>query len=118
MEKYPVPSGTPLVIHRRAALPKKTPAKKKISPEEQIAKLRRQVKRMAITMAILLLILAAAAFWLIREVLEPNMKPETTKGQNYSTQPTTTTTAPITTTTAPDSTADTTTGPDTTTDGN
>ena len=114
MERYPVPSGTPLVIHRRAAIQKKTVAKKKLSPEELVVKQRRLIKQMALVLALFTLILGVGVFWLVREILEPGVRPEETKGQNYSTQPTITTTVPIITTTTPDSTAEDTTPPDTT----
>ena len=112
MEKYPVPSGTPLVIHRRSAIPKKAPVKKKLSPEEQVVKLRRLIKRLTALLIVFAIIISIGVIWLIREIKEPGRDPETTKGQNYSTQPIVTTTPTITTT--PDPSADNTTPPDTT----
>lgn len=112
MEKYPVPSGTPLVIHRRSAIPKKAPVKKKLSPEEQVVKLRRLVKRLTALLIVFAIIIAIGVTWLIREIREPGRDPEATKGQNYSTQPIITTTPTITTT--PDPSAENTTPPDVT----
>lgn len=113
MEKYPVPSGTPLVIYRRSAVPKKAPVKKKLSPEEQVVKLRRTVKQLTALLVVFAIIIAVGVAWLIREIKEPGRDPEATKGQNYSTQPTVTTT-PTPTTTPPDTSAEDTTPPDTT----
>lgn len=98
MERYPVPSGTPLVIHKRIALPKKAPVKKKLSPEEQVVKLKRLIKQMAALLVVFAIIIGIGVAWLIREIREPDQNPEATKGQNYSTQPTATTTPTITTT--------------------
>lgn len=117
MERYPVPSGTPLVIHRRSAIPKKAPVKKKLSPEEQVIKLKRLVKQMAVLLVVFALIIGFGLAWLIREIREPGQDPEATKGQNYSTQPIVTTTPPGTTplgTTAEDTTPPDTTVEDTT----
>ncbi len=104
MEHYPVPSGTPLVIHQRAAAPKKASGKKKASPEEQVPKLKKLVKQMTAIMILLTIALGIALGWLIREIREPALVPEETKGQNYSTQPGVTTAPP--TTTLPDTTPD------------
>lgn len=112
MEKYPVPSGTPLVIHRRSAVPKKAPVKKKLSPEEQVVKLRRTVKQLTALLIVFAIIISVGVVWLIREIKEPGRDPEATKGQNYSTQPTATTTPTVTTT--PDTSGGDTTPPDTT----
>ena len=113
MEKHPVPSGTPIVIHRRSAIPKKAPVKKKLSPEEQVVKLRRLVKRLMALLVVFAIIIAIGVTWLIREIREPGKDPEATKGQNYSTQPTATST-PTDTITPPDTSAENTTPPDTT----
>lgn len=114
MERYPIPSGTPIVIHKRIAVSKKAPGKKKLSPEEQVVKLRRQVKRLTAVLIVFIIILAIGVTWLVREIREPGKDPDATKGQNYSTQPTATTT-PTAITTPSDTTAEDTTPPDTTT---
>ena len=118
MERYPVPPGTPIVIHKRTSIPKKTPAKKKLSPEEQVVKLRRLVKRLTAILIVFAIIIAIGVTWLIREIREPGQDPEATKGQNYSTQPTATTTPTVTTTptttTTPEASAGDTTPPETT----
>ncbi len=105
MERYPVPSGAPLVIHQRAAAPKKASGKKKLSPEEQVPKLKKLVKQMTVILVLLTIALGIALGWLIREIQEPALVPDETKGQNYSTQPGITTIAPILTT-LPETTAD------------
>lgn len=103
MEKYPVATGTPIVLHPRSAAAQKAPVKKKPSAEEQLPKLKKKIRVLSALLAVLLLVLAIGGYWLVKEILEPGQIKENNKGQNYSTQPTITTT-PAPTTTPADST--------------
>lgn len=103
MEKYPVATGTPIVLHPRSAAVQKTPVKKKPSAEEQLPKLKKKIRVLSALLAVLLLVLAIGGYWLVKEILEPGQIKVNNKGQNYSTQPTATTT-PAPTTTPEDST--------------
>ncbi len=114
MEKYPVPSGTPLVIHQRTAASRKVATKKKLSPEEQIPKLKRRIKQLTVILIVMALVLTIATGWLVQEIREPGVVPEETKGQNYSTQPGITTTEP-TASTLPETSGEETTAPEPTT---
>lgn len=89
MKQYPVPSGTPLVIHQRSEVKKPSAKKKVISPEEQVTGLRRRVRWMALVIAALLLALSLTVGMLLKEISEPDPEVTETKGQNYSTQNTT-----------------------------
>ncbi len=88
MKEYPVPSGTPLIIHQREVpAAKKANAKKKaLSPEEQVLRLRGIIRWLVLGVFVLVLALVVTGTWLLKEVREPQWIPEETKGQNYSTQ--------------------------------
>lgn len=103
MERYPVPSGTPIFLNPRGAAVKKAPGKKKLSPEEQVLKLKRRIKQLTTALVIVTILLGITLGHLIWKNGNPKTMAEETKGQNYSTQPGTTT-PPVQTTTAPDTT--------------
>lgn len=100
MERHPVPSGTPVVLRPRGAVIKKNPGKRKLSPEEQVPKLKKLVRQLTAVLVVMTIVLGIAIGWLVLEIREPGFIPEETKGQNYSTQPTLTT--PPVQTTPPD----------------
>ncbi len=75
MKQYPVPTGTPLVIHQRPETKKTAIKKKTISPEEQVIRLRKKVKRLAWTVVLLVLLLICAAGWLFWEIYQPEPAP-------------------------------------------
>ena len=86
MEKYPVPSGTPIVIHRRAALPKKAPVKKKLSPEEQVIRQRKTIRWLTVALVCSILMLGLSIALLFD--IMPEEEAKVTIGQNYVTRDT------------------------------
>ncbi len=90
MKQYPVPTGTPLVIQHRSEVKKPTVKKKTVSAEEQIAGLRKRIRWMALLMVAMLLALSVTVGLLLKQWSEPKPEATETKGQNYSTQGSTT----------------------------
>lgn len=93
MERYPVPSGTPIFLNPRGTTAKKSPGKKKLSPEEQVVKLKRRIKQLTAALVITTILLGAAVGHFVWKNGTPKAMAEETKGQNYSTQSSTTTPA-------------------------
>lgn len=87
MERYPVPSTAHVTLYPREPAAQKAPGKKKLSPEEQVTKLKRLTRQLTAALVVLALLLGAGLFWLIREIREPGVPVVETKGQNYSIQP-------------------------------
>ena len=85
MEAYPVKADVHVQLPSRPAEPAKKPARKKraIPPEEQVAALRRRLRRLALITLALAILLGAAVFQLVKNQLERSALPD---GQNYSTE--------------------------------
>ena len=82
MERHPIAPGTAVHLPHRAATPKKAaPRKRAIPLEEQIANLRRSLRRTRTFAVILLVILAMTAAILLREVTTLDAP---IIGQNYT----------------------------------
>lgn len=84
MEKYPVKPGTAVQLPRRqtaAPMRKAAPRKKTLTLEEQVLKLKKQVKRLVVCLVLLLLIAAALAYPAAVHLLETR---DFLPGQNYS----------------------------------
>lgn len=87
MEKYPVRPGTVILLPRRRNEPaakKATPRRKQTLPlEEQVRNLKRSVRRLVVTVVLLLILLGISGYFAVIHLLET----ETVllPGQNYST---------------------------------
>lgn len=93
MAKYPVDPGIAVQLPTRKPIPSKKPAKRRITPEEQIRALR---KRLRISFCLLLAALAMIAGLAISLFLLLNQE-RAQIGKNYTTvRPGTTVTAPVT----------------------
>ena len=82
MERYPVKPNTPVVLPKRPQAPsvKKTPRKKSIPPEEQIANLKRRVRFLTILLLLLFALGSAMIYGTIRYYQKDRLLP----GQNYT----------------------------------
>jgi len=82
MELYPVRPGTPVIIPaRRTEAPKKGPARRKLSAEEQIRRLRRLNRVLSFLLALSLM---AAIFFGYIAVLHFMEEEKLLPGQNYT----------------------------------
>lgn len=85
MKKYPVKPGTAIQLPgKKEAPPKKTYTKRKqpLSPEEQILRLKKRLKRLVIMWLVTLLLLAATVYPTVQFVKGLTIR---LPGQNYST---------------------------------
>ena len=82
MDRYPVRPGTPVIIpaHRGEA-PKKAPARRKLSPEEQIRRLRRYNRALSFLLALSMIASILLGYIAVLHLLE---KDEFLPGQNYT----------------------------------
>lgn len=83
MEKYPVKPGITVQLPKRSPvpLPRKGHFRPILTPEEQIRRLRKQVHRLTIALAVVLFLLSALAFFLgFHMESHSQLRP----GQNYS----------------------------------
>ena len=89
MDKYPVKPGTHIHIPQRpeSASNKPVSRKKSFTPEEQIHRLRRRVKRLALALVCVLLALAMTVTLLVHTVTEYRVNASI--GKNYNTIDTT-----------------------------
>ena len=87
MERHPVPQGVPIQLPNRAPAPvlKKTSRKRELKPEEQVIRLRRANRRLALGLLLALLALAAAVFLLLSNPEDPMNPP---LGRNFRTSQT------------------------------
>ena len=83
MEKYPVKPGTAIQLPRRTEAPpsRRVHFRPALTPEEQLKRLRRTIRRLALALAVCLLLLAAGFFFLA-EHMKSHADP--LPGQNYS----------------------------------
>lgn len=84
MERYPVKPGTPVHLphHAFVQTPRKTtPRKRTLSPEEQIAGLKRNLRRSRLVGLVLLVALSLATVLLVREFAGKDIP---AIGQNYT----------------------------------
>lgn len=84
MDRYPVKPGTPVHLPRHAFVPtsRKTPPRKRTVPlEEQIAGLKRSLRRSRLVGLVLLVALSLAAVLLVREFAGNDIP---AIGQNYT----------------------------------
>lgn len=84
MEQCPVKPGTPVLLpspRSQAAAKKPAHRKRALPPEEQVAHLRKALRRMYLCVAVLTIVLSMATVLLIHEVLEENAP---AIGQNYT----------------------------------
>ena len=88
MEKYPVKPTASLQLPRREEqeIPKKTSKRRKSSPEERIARLKKTNRRLALVIAVLFVVICVLAGRIAQ--LHLVQKPEAPKGSNYTTQET------------------------------
>lgn len=87
MEKYPVRPNTVVQIPKRPAVSPKKTHQRHISPEEQIASLRKRVRRLATSLVVSWLIIAALAATVGVTVYELDF--QRLLGRNYHTVETT-----------------------------
>ena len=86
MEDYPVKPGTPVVLPTRSSMAEeKKPAHRKrtLSPKEQIAKLHKYIRVLAIAVAALAVALSAAVILLFHSLQAPPVQEDV--GRNYTT---------------------------------
>ena len=83
MEKHPVRQDTPVILPQRKNSPRKTPQKKNVKAEEQIAQLQLKLKRLWVAIAVLSVLLTAALGGLAVSVYQLINTPDL--GSNYST---------------------------------
>ena len=82
MERYPVKLNTPVNIpHRRPETQKKAPARRKLSPEEQIRRLRRLNRILSFLLALSLMLAIFFGYVAVLHFLEEE---EFRPGQNYT----------------------------------
>ena len=82
MEKHPVPSNTPIMIHSRKEPQRKAPSRKQQKSEEVISQLLQQLHRLRVAVAVLSLLLFAALVALGYAVFTGEDIPDL--GSNYS----------------------------------
>lgn len=88
MEKYPVKPGVVVQLPRRQTYqPKPAPRRRGLTPEEQVKKLKRQVKQLWISLAAALVAAAALGWVLVGDILEKD-EVKWLPGQNYSAETT------------------------------
>lgn len=82
MEHYPVKPGTAVHLpHRKDTSGKKPARKRTVSPEEQIAGLKKNLRRSRICALVLFLVLSLASVLLVREIASSDAP---IIGQNYT----------------------------------
>ena len=82
MERYPVKPNTPVIIpHRRPEAVKKAPARRKLSPEEQIRRLRRLNRTLSFLLALSLMLSIFFGYIAVLHFLEEEKQ---LPGQNYT----------------------------------
>ena len=86
MEKYPVRPGTLVHLpHRREEPVQKKPASRRKappSPEEQVKSLKNRLRKLRLTVLILVLLLGVLVYFTVRHIL--NQEVSFLPGQNYS----------------------------------
>lgn len=83
MAASPVRPDTPVTLPRRDKIAKRAPTRKKIKPEEHIARLQKSVRRLWVAVAVLCVLLIIVTGALVYRLLQPDTIPNL--GQNYST---------------------------------
>ena len=82
MDRYPVKSGTPVIIpSRRQEAVRKAPPRRKLSPEEQVRRLRRLNRTLSFLLAISLMLAIFFGYITALHFLEEE---ELLPGQNYT----------------------------------
>ena len=84
MERHPVKAGTPVHLPRHAFVPtnkKPAPRKRTLSPEEQIERLKKRLRRSRIVVLVLIVALSLSAVLLVREFADEDIP---IIGQNYT----------------------------------
>ena len=84
MEKTPVKPGTPVLLpspKHQAAAKKQGHRRRVLPPEEQVLHLRKALRRMYLSVAVLLLVLGMATALLVNEILKEDTP---AIGQNYT----------------------------------
>ena len=86
MEKYPVKPTTSLQLPRRSEqeIPKKTSKRRKVSPEERIRKQKKIIRRMALVIAVLFVVICVLAGRIAQQELARIREDQL--GKNYTTQ--------------------------------
>ena len=89
MAKYPVKPGTSIQLprHNEEAVPKK-PSRKKLrpSPEEQVARQKLKIRRMALTITALSAALCLAIGWFVQDWISHSKETDGKMGKNYTVQ--------------------------------
>lgn len=91
MAEYPVKPGTPVVLPQRPTVVEdKKPAHRKrpLSHKEQLARLHKLIRGLAITVAVLAVALSVAIVLLVRSLQQPDVSEDV--GRNYTTVDTST----------------------------
>ena len=82
MERYPVKPGTPVHLpNRRKEAPKKAPTRRKLSPEEQISRLRRLNRTLSFLLALSLIVSIFLGYIAVLHLMEEE---KYAPGQNYT----------------------------------
>ena len=82
MDRYPVRPNTPVIIPlRRAEAPKKAPARRKLTPEEQVRRLRRQNRALSFLLALSLIVVIFLGYISVLHFMEEE---KFLPGQNYT----------------------------------
>ena len=82
MEQYPVKSNTPVFIpNRRNEVQKKAPVRRKLSPEEQVRRLRRQNRTLSFLLALSLMVSIFFGYIAVLHFMEEE---KFLPGQNYT----------------------------------
>ena len=85
MSQYPVKPGTAVTLPNReriAATKRQLPRKRAVPPEEQVLALRKQVRRMALALIVLTLVLSFVTALFVKEYFEEAT--ESGAGRNYT----------------------------------
>ncbi len=98
MERYPVDSDTVVQLPRRKSTPssRKSVRRRTLSAEERIAVLRRRIRRLSITLTVLVLAFVLLAIPTVRFLIGTRYRP----GQNYKILPSSASTEVVTESTA------------------
>ena len=83
MKEYPVRADAPVNLPKRQPAIVKKSKQKEIPPEQQIAKLRTRVRRLALSALLLILALAVTLTFLFFQVFQKEVS-QTLTGRNYT----------------------------------
>lgn len=99
MDAYPIKPGTAVQLPNRSAVPasKKSARRKRIvQPEELLTKQKALIRRLKATCVILCLVLAVCSFFLVKNLLDADMRRWIGKNYSIQTESTADTSEPVT----------------------